>query len=36
MDLRVPPPPLPADVVAATRDRYLEAYRRLVGRPLPA
>ncbi len=32
----VAPPPLPADVVAATRDRYLEAYRRLVGRPLPA
>ena len=27
-----PPPPLPADVVAATRDRYLEAYRRLTGR----
>lgn len=26
-----PPPPLPADVVAATRDRYLEAYRRLTG-----
>ena len=27
----VPPPPLPDDVVSATRDRYLEAYRRLVG-----
>ena len=27
-----PPPPLPAHVVAATRDRYLEAYRRLTGR----
>jgi len=27
-----PPPPLPADVVAATRERYLEAYRRLTGR----
>lgn len=25
------PPPLPADVVEATRDRYLEAYRRLTG-----
>ncbi|QZN85273.1 phosphoribosylaminoimidazolesuccinocarboxamide synthase [Cellulomonas sp. C5510] len=30
----VPPPPLPADVVARTRDRYLEAYERLTGRPL--
>lgn len=29
-----PPPPLPQDVVASTRDRYLEAYRRLVGREL--
>ena len=29
-----PPPPLPASVVAATRERYLEAYRRLVGREL--
>ena len=26
-----PPPALPDDVVAATRDRYLEAYRRLTG-----
>ena len=26
-----PPPDLPDDVVAATRDRYLEAYRRLTG-----
>ena len=26
-----PPPPLPGDVVAGTRDRYLEAYRRLTG-----
>ena len=25
------PPPLPADVVAGTRDRYLEAYRRITG-----
>lgn len=31
-----PPPPLPDEVVAATRQRYLEAYRRLVGRPLDA
>ncbi len=29
-----PPPALPDDVVAATRERYLEAYQRLVGRPL--
>jgi len=25
------PPPLPAEVVAATRDRYLEAYERITG-----
>lgn len=29
----VPPPPLPASVVAATRDRYVEAYARLTGLP---
>ena len=29
-----PPPALPADIVQATRDRYLEAYERLTGRPL--
>jgi phosphoribosylaminoimidazole-succinocarboxamide synthase len=29
-----PPPPLPADVVAATSRRYLEAYRLLTGREL--
>lgn len=29
-----PPPPLPPEVVEATRARYLEAYRRLVGREL--
>jgi len=29
-----PPPPLPEDVVARTRDRYLEAYRRITGREL--
>jgi phosphoribosylaminoimidazole-succinocarboxamide synthase len=28
-----PPPPLPADVVARTRERYVEAYERLTGRP---
>ena len=27
-----PPPPLPAEVVAATRARYVEAYERLTGR----
>ncbi|MBW3595398.1 MAG: phosphoribosylaminoimidazolesuccinocarboxamide synthase, partial [Actinobacteria bacterium] len=31
---RTPPPPeLPADVVEATRDRYVEAYERVSGRP---
>jgi phosphoribosylaminoimidazole-succinocarboxamide synthase len=30
----VPPPPLPSEVVERTRDRYLEAYRRLTGRTL--
>jgi len=29
-----PPPPLPDEVVAATSQRYLEAYRRLTGREL--
>jgi phosphoribosylaminoimidazole-succinocarboxamide synthase len=29
-----PPPPLPAEVVERTRDRYLEVYERLTGRPL--
>ena len=28
-----PPPPLPEDVVARTRDRYLEAFERLTGTP---
>ncbi|RKT84694.1 phosphoribosylaminoimidazole-succinocarboxamide synthase [Saccharopolyspora antimicrobica] len=27
-----PPPSLPADVIAATRDRYVEAYERITGR----
>ena len=27
-----PPPPLPADVVARTRQTYVEAYQRLTGR----
>jgi phosphoribosylaminoimidazole-succinocarboxamide synthase len=26
-----PPPPLPAEVIQATRDRYVEAYERLTG-----
>jgi phosphoribosylaminoimidazole-succinocarboxamide synthase len=30
-----PPPPLPADVVAATRAKYLQAYERLTGSALP-
>ncbi|PRX47467.1 phosphoribosylaminoimidazole-succinocarboxamide synthase [Prauserella shujinwangii] len=29
-----PPPPLPEHVVAATRDRYVEAYERITGRSL--
>jgi len=33
-DKRPPAPALPPGVVAATRERYLEVYRRLVGRPL--
>ena len=28
------PPPLPPDVVAQTRERYLTAYQKLVGKPL--
>ena len=30
-DKQPPPPPLPAEVVAATRDRYVEAYERITG-----
>ena len=30
-----PPPPLPDHVVAATRAKYLQAYERLTGEPLP-
>ncbi|MGJ7907768.1 phosphoribosylaminoimidazolesuccinocarboxamide synthase [Actinopolyspora sp. H202] len=32
----VPPPPLPDEVVAATRARYVEAYERITGRDLTA
>lgn len=32
-DRQSPPPPLPTAVVQATRDRYVEAYERLTGRP---
>ncbi len=35
-DRRPPAPSLPGDVVEATRARYLEVYRRFVGRPLEA
>ncbi|WP_334142481.1 phosphoribosylaminoimidazolesuccinocarboxamide synthase [Rhabdothermincola sp.] len=31
-DKQPPPPPLPDDVVKATRDRYVEAYERITGR----
>ncbi len=30
-DKQPPPPPLPAEVVLATRDRYVEAYERITG-----
>ncbi len=33
-DKTPPAPPLPADIVEKTREKYLEAYRRLVGREL--
>jgi phosphoribosylaminoimidazole-succinocarboxamide synthase len=33
-DKRPPAPPLPAEVVARTREKYLEAYARLTGREL--
>lgn len=34
-DKSSPPPPLPPEVVARTREKYLEAYRRLTGYSLP-
>lgn len=30
-----PPPPLPAEIIAKTREKYLEAYARLLGKPAP-
>jgi phosphoribosylaminoimidazole-succinocarboxamide synthase len=30
-----PPPPLPAEIVIKTREKYLEAYARLLGKPAP-
>ena len=35
-DKRPPPPPLPAEVVASTRGRYVEIYERVSGRPFAA
>ena len=34
-DKASPPPPLPDDVVAKTRAKYIEAYEILTGRPFP-
>lgn len=34
-DKNPPPPPLPAEVVAAMSERYQEAYRLVTGEPLP-
>ena len=34
-DKASPPPPLPDDVVARTRDKYIEAYEILTGQPFP-
>jgi phosphoribosylaminoimidazole-succinocarboxamide synthase len=34
-DKNSPPPAAPADVVAKTREKYLEAYERLTGKKLP-
>jgi phosphoribosylaminoimidazole-succinocarboxamide synthase len=35
-DKNPPPPPLPADIVAATSARYIEAYERITGRAFAA
>ncbi len=34
-DKQSPPPKLPDDVVAKTRQKYIDAYERLTGRPFP-
>ncbi len=34
-DKNSPPPPLPDDIVAKTRKKYVEAYHKLVGREFP-
>jgi phosphoribosylaminoimidazole-succinocarboxamide synthase len=34
-DKASPPPPLPEDVVAQTREKYIQAYEILTGRPFP-
>jgi phosphoribosylaminoimidazole-succinocarboxamide synthase len=34
-DKSSPPPPLPDEIVTRTREKYLEAYRRLMGQPFP-
>ncbi|WP_435009515.1 phosphoribosylaminoimidazolesuccinocarboxamide synthase [Tundrisphaera lichenicola] len=34
-DKASPPPPLPDDVVAQTRSKYIQAYETLTGRPFP-
>ena len=35
-DREGPPPPLPSEVVAATRGRYVEAFERLTGKAFAA
>ena len=35
-DKSPPAPPIPDDVVAATRERYVTAYERLAGEPFSA
>jgi phosphoribosylaminoimidazole-succinocarboxamide synthase len=34
-DKASPPPPLPAEIVARTRDKYIQAYESLIGQPFP-
>jgi phosphoribosylaminoimidazole-succinocarboxamide synthase len=34
-DKNSPPPPLPDEIVAKTRAKYIEAYERLTGQPFP-